>query len=97
MNKHVIMALIFLSGCSTIHFDQVNTPDANMAYVEKWHHNVGLALYEASDPVNLEKVCSSKGWQSVKTETTFINYIAEMAVNTVGPIWYPQTVSIACK
>ena len=92
----IILCVTFFSGCSTIHFDkgeQVNSSKTK----QLWHHNFAFALYEGSSPVNLQKECGNVPWASVKTELTFINGLASIAGNTLGPIWYPKTVEISCK
>jgi hypothetical protein len=97
MKKLLVIAVILLSGCTTIHFDKNATIDTNSITVEKWHHNVIGALIEVSDPVNLEKECGSQEWSSVKTELTFINGLVSGLVNFVAPVWYPKTVEISCN
>lgn len=94
-NIIVIVAILFLTGCTTIHFD--DGANATGSYkTEQWHHNWALALYEGSDPVNLEQECGEKDWKSVQTELTFINWLASLPVNFIGPIWYPKTVEVTC-
>lgn len=96
MKKYVVFAMICLSGCTTINFE--NGTASNEAFeTEKWHHNVALGLVEVSDPVNLEEECSNKDWERVQTELSFINGLASGVVNVFAPIWYPKTVSVSCK
>lgn len=91
-----IIAVMFLSGCTTIHFDNGDGSEGQPS-TEKWHHNFALSLYEGSKPVNLERECAGQQWSSVKTELSFINGLASGAVNLLGPIWYPKTVQVKCK
>ncbi len=96
MKSIAIVALLFLSGCTSIHFDNGNAL-AGQPTFEKWHHNFGAALYEGSDPVNLKEECQGKEWNSVKTELTFMNGLASGFLNLIAPVWYPKTVEISCK
>jgi hypothetical protein len=91
-----LLLSVALSGCTTIYFDKGKNVKATEV-TEKWHHNFALGLYEQSPPVNPKRECGSKAWVSVKTEESFLNGLAGGAVNLFGPIWYPQTVEIACK
>lgn len=95
MKQLFIIAVIFLSGCTTIHFD--NGSEVGQLTTKTWHHNVAASLYEVSEPVNLEKQCDDKSWSSVKTELSFVNAIASGVVNTFLPLWYPKTVEVSCK
>lgn len=96
MNKMALLMVVVLSGCTTIHFD--NGPEVVAPpTTEQWHHNFVLALYEGSDPVDLEEECRDGDWQSVKTELTFINGLAQVVANLVLPIWYPKTVQVTCE
>mgnify|MGYP000016418147 CR=1 FL=1 len=97
MKKLLIIAVILLSGCTTIHFDRNANLDLNAAKTEKWHHNAVLALVEVSDPVNLAQECGDQQWSSVKTELTFVNGLVSGIVNFIAPIWYPKTVEISCN
>ena len=90
------LILFTLSACTTIHFD--NGEDAeSLTKTKQWHHNVALDLVEVSDSVNLERRCQSMEWASVKTELSFLNGLARLAVNWLAPIWYPKTVEVSCK
>ena len=97
MKKYIILAMVLLSGCTTKTFQ--NGADSNRQFsTERWHHNVALALVEVSDPVSLERECYNKEWDNVQTQLTFVNGLASWAVNTFTlPLWYPKTVSVACK
>ncbi len=93
----VLFFVILMSACTTIHFDKRDEAPTGQA-VEKWHHNVALALVEVSDPVDLKGQCQDKEWASVKTEFSFINGLAQFAVSAILPgVWYPKTVTISCK
>lgn len=96
MKTILLLSVIFLASCTTIHFDNGGQPEGQ-AKAEEWHHNFGLALYEASEPVNLKNKCQNTEWTSVKTEVSLINGLASGAVNGVGPIWYPKSVQVSCK
>ena len=93
-----IMHVFMLIGCTTIHFDNGDSAKANPASErEVWHSNVALALVEVSDPVDLKQSCGQSNWASVQTQLTFLNGVASFAVNFLGPIWYPKTVTISCE
>ncbi len=88
--------IVFMSGCSTLHFDKGEETNSTRV-VEKWHHNAVLALIEVSDPVNLRDECGEKNWVSVKTELSFVNGLSSAIVNYLVPIWYPKTVEVSCQ
>lgn len=92
-----IFILLFLSGCTTIHFDNGDQPTEVVSKTSKWHHNVVLDLVEVSPPVDLAGKCG-ENWSSVKTEQTFLNGLTASAVSTVLVpfIWYPKTVTVSC-
>jgi hypothetical protein len=98
MKKLIAVTLFSLvaSGCSTIHFDRT-TPVSGQTTKEQWHHNFAFALYEGSAPVDAKAVCGQQSWTSVKTEQTFVNGLASIPANIVGPIWYPKTVTVSCN
>lgn len=92
-----LLLLCALSGCTTIYFDKGKDVRSTVV-AERWHHNFAFALYEGSEPVNLKQECGDKNWVSVKTEESFLNYLAGFASGFVAPfIWYPKTVQVACK
>ena len=93
----LITAALVVSGCTTIHFDNGQQAEASTINVAKWHHNLAFALYEYSEPVNLDAECGSAPWVSVKTEQTFVNGLAASATNIIAPIWYPKTVELTCS
>jgi hypothetical protein len=98
MKKILILVSFLLSACTTIHFDNGSVhANAQTQEQEQWHHNFMFSLVEGSAPVNLDNECGEKEWSSVKTELTFINYLAGSVVNFFAPIWYPKTVGITCK
>lgn len=99
MNTKVLLfcvCALLTTGCTTVHFDNGSYSEPSTTKAE-WHHNLALALYEASAPVNLKDTCGTQQWTSVKTELTFPNVIAGGVVNFVAPIWYPKTVEVSCK
>ncbi|MBL4763804.1 MAG: hypothetical protein JKX67_00760 [Colwellia sp.] len=92
-----VLAVVLVSGCSTIHFDKGEQIQAKKT-TQLWHHNFALALYEGSSVVDPAKECTNAEWSSVKTELTFINGLSGGVANAVvGPLWYPKTVEISCK
>lgn len=97
MKKILILGLILLSGCTSIHFDNGAQTAVLQANENQWHHNYLLSLYEGSDPVDLASECQDKQWASVKTELTAANIFSSFFVNFIGPIWYPKTVEVTCQ
>lgn len=85
-----------ISACTTIHFDRTPSVAGSSQTHQQWHHNFALALYEGSKPVNLVEICPNGNWQSVQTELSFLNGLASLPVNLLGPIWYPKTVDVTC-
>lgn len=92
----LLFFIIFTSGCTTLHFDNGQQQEASVTK-EEWHHNVVLALFEVSDPVNLKEECGDKQWTSVQTELTFANGFVSTLVNIFLPVWYPKTVEVSCS
>lgn len=98
MNKLIILsAIVFLVGCTKIHFDQAGpvAPDPSASQT-MWHHNMAFSLVEVSTPVDLTAKCGSNGWESVKTETSFLNGLVT-AIPYVSWVWTPKTVTVQCK
>lgn len=99
MNKILILSVLLISGCTTIHFD--NGEDKGVKATEQWHHNFAMGLYEGSGPVDLGQECGEREWSSVKTEYSFLNGLTDGVVgglrNGLGPIWAPKTVEVSCK
>ena len=106
----LVSALFFVSGCTTIQFDNGPTPKKGVL-TSKWHHNFVFALYEGSSPINLKKECNGKKWESVKTELSFFNGASSGVVNAAAgaavvsgsgglinvlPLWNPKSVEITC-
>lgn len=90
------LTFIFLTGCTTIHFDKDTPTNATATETQNWHHNVVLGLIEISDPVDLEEECKDKEWTSVQTELSFVDGFVSAVVNSFAPIWYPKTVTTSC-
>lgn len=88
------VAAIHLAGCSTITFENSGNVEGATSTYEKWHHIWAFDLYEGSKPVNLEATCSGKQWQTVTTETSFLNGFTEIFTS---PVWYPESVSVNCS
>ena len=99
MIRILILSVLLVSGCTTIHFD--NGEDEGVKTTQQWHHNFALALYEGSEAIDLSNQCGDREWSSVKTERSFINGLADSVVGSIsngfGPIWTPKTVEVSCK
>ncbi len=98
--KQLFLFSVFLSGvisgCSTMHFTKGSLPMGPRVTVESWHHNFALSLYEASEPVNPNEKCFHGEWDSVKTEVSFLNFLATQATANLTTIWDPKTVTVSC-
>ncbi|SHH23257.1 Bor/Iss family lipoprotein [Ferrimonas marina] len=93
-----VAALVLLSGCHTIHFDHDQPVATNQAVSQsQWHHNMALSLVEVSQPVNLEQACGNNGWDSVTTETTFLNGLPTAVIPYLGLLWTPKTATVQCQ
>ena len=91
----IILAVIFLNGCHTIHIK--NGPVASYANQKKEIHHIGIFdLVEYSRPVNLELRCSNNSWDSVTTRTNVWQVFLGLAPY-VGAAWSPEEVGIVCK
>lgn len=91
-----LAALVGLTGCSTIEFQNSNASATNEQY-NYWHHNVALSLYELSSPVNLDN-CENN-WSSVAVEKDLVKGLAGTVDNVVllgGDIWDPWSVDLNC-
>ncbi|WP_371189497.1 Bor/Iss family lipoprotein [Thalassotalea maritima] len=94
----ILIAMFSMSACTTIHFDKTPIKTTASVAKEQWHHNFILALYEGSSPVDLKSTCDEQEWVTVKTETSFVNGLADFGSQLViGPLWSPRTVSISCN
>ncbi|WLD57509.1 hypothetical protein NFC81_12425 [Salinispirillum sp. LH 10-3-1] len=89
-------AVIGLTGCSTIEFQNSNASATNEQY-NYWHHNVALSLYELSEPVNLDN-CNSNTWSSATVEKDLIKGLAGSVDNFVifVDVWDPWSVDLKC-
>ncbi|GAA5189256.1 Bor/Iss family lipoprotein [Ferrimonas gelatinilytica] len=93
-----LLAASLLAGCHTIHFDRDQPAMDNKALSQsQWHHNMGLALVEVSEPVSVNRFCGAENWDSVKTETTFVNGLPGALIPYLGLIWTPKTTTIQCR
>ena len=105
INKKTQIWLIFsilISGCTTMHFDNglLSQKSSKLDRItsEKWHHNFFFDSWEISDSVNLNNECIESEWESIKTETSFLNAISRIPLEILKiPLWYPRTVTIICK
>ncbi|MBY5990974.1 Bor family protein [Ferrimonas balearica] len=99
--KRLMMTLAaasLLAGCHTIHFDQEQPVASNKAQSHaQWHHNMALSLVEVSNPVDLDRNCGDNGWETVKTETTFINGLPGAVIPYLGLLWSPKTATVQCQ
>ncbi|MBT8442605.1 MAG: Bor family protein [Gammaproteobacteria bacterium] len=98
MKNSLTLALFLLvAGCTKIHFDQAGPVTENPGNSQSaWHHNMAFSLVEVSQPVDLDATCGSRGWESVKTETSFLNGLVGW-IPYVSAIWTPKTVTVQCQ
>ncbi len=93
-----LVAASLLAGCHTIHFDRDQPVVDNKALSQsQWHHNMGLSLVEVSEPVAVDTLCGAENWDSVKTETTFVNGLPGALIPYIGAIWTPKTATVQCR
>jgi hypothetical protein len=94
----ILSAILLLgaaSGCSTIYFH--NGGQTGYATEEsEWHHDGVFGLVEFSDPVNMSARCedSKHGWDTVKTERTFLNGLVS---GLTWSLYDPWEVSMSCN
>ncbi|MFY0665486.1 MAG: hypothetical protein JXQ97_12750 [Natronospirillum sp.] len=90
-----VAAVIGLTGCSTIEFQNSSATPTNEEF-NYWHHNVALSLYELSAPVNLDN-CSNN-WSSVTVEKDLVKGLAGSVDNFVILVdaWDPWSVDLKC-
>ena len=81
-----------------MHFTNKET-DSNRIGYETTHVNTVFDLVEYSDPVDLKGRCNGNGWNSVKTEKTFTNGLAKVAVQMLilFNVYDPWTVEYSCN
>ena len=94
----LITCLAAISGCTSITFVNGQAKQGKEIY-SQWHHNVAHGLYEASEPVDLNKTCQSKNWSRVTTRVSVANGLAGGVINNLTPaidLWSPKTVEIQC-
>ena len=89
----LVTAVLAMAGCSTITFENAPSPSGKTTEFDRWHHIWAFDLYEGSKPVDLEGGCKEQGWQSVTTETSFLNGLAEVFTS---PVWHPESVQVVC-
>ena len=92
-----IAFVLLVSACTTIHFDETEPVVANPQQSQsEWHHIMAFSLVEVSEPVDLAAKCGSNGWESVKTEVSFLNGLIGW-IPYVSAIWAPKTVTVQCQ
>ena len=97
MKSISILAFFFLSGCSTIHFE--NGPvldDEDTVIREKWHHLAINGLIEISSPLDLKYNCDTRQWDRVTVERTFLNGLATLSSQFFS-IYSPWAIVYACR
>jgi len=97
MKKLILMTALLLgtSACNTIILK--NGADASTAMnFEQWHHIGIIRLVEYSKPVDLNQVCSGKGWNSVQTRTGPLQVLIGI-LPYVSTFYTPEEVQISCK
>jgi hypothetical protein len=88
----ILGATALLCGCSVMHFQNGSVEPAGRT-IEKWHHNVGLSLYEISAPLNMKALCADKQWAMVTTKETVPTALAGSVSNG---LWDPQLAVYTC-
>lgn len=98
MKKFILIFLVGLSGCSTIHF--TNGPQVENTVVrEQWHHFTLNDLVEISPPMNLDYNCANQEWDTVTIERSFMNgFVSVFSQPLTGVSLYsPWTIRYHCR
>lgn len=98
IKKFMLVSLIALSGCSTIHF--ANGPQVEDTVVrEQWHHNTLNDLVEISPPMNLTYNCANQEWDTVTIERSFLNGFVGFFTQAVDGLSFysPWTIRYHCR
>ena len=96
MTRYVLLTtLLFaasLTACSTVYFHN-GANSGNDVGPDKFHH-IMLGNIEVAGPVDLNDRCDGRGWETVKTEQTFLTGLVRQLVE---PIYTPWGVAWKCK
>jgi hypothetical protein len=95
----VLGALLLASavtGCHKIYYHNGGPLVANKAAatVNEWHHIGVFGLVEFSEPVDLKRYCSSRGWSAVETETSFLSGLVTVLI---PHLYTPREANVVCK
>jgi hypothetical protein len=85
-----------VTGCHKIYYHNGGPLVANKAAatVNEWHHIGAIGLVEFSEPVDLKRYCSTKGWSAVETENSFLSGLVSAV--TYG-LYTPREANVVCK
>jgi hypothetical protein len=96
MTRYVLLATLLFAlaqtACSTVYFHN-GANSGNDVGPDRLHHIV-LGSIEVVEPVDLSDRCNGRGWETVKTERTFL---AGLIGSLVSPIYTPWGVAWKCK
>lgn len=98
MKKLILLCLIGLSSCSTIHF--TNGPQVENTVVrEQWHHITLNELVEISPPMNLDYNCADQEWDTVTIERSFLNGFVGATLQPLSglSLYSPWTIRYHCR
>jgi len=84
-NTLSLLAIMVLSGCSTMHFTQstFEQQEFTTKIDSQWHNTTMNGMVEISHPVDLYKNCQGQPWQKVTVEFGFKAGLTSFAVDTL--------------
>ncbi|OUR99749.1 hypothetical protein A9Q84_01615 [Halobacteriovorax marinus] len=91
-NTSLIITMLFITSCSTIHYRFDNQPDGTGG--KQWHHVGVFQTVEFSDDVRVKERCPNGPHEITSRRNGFQAVIA--LVPWLGWAWSPTEVSIEC-
>ncbi len=100
MRSLLFCAALFVAsvttGCHKIYYHNGGplVANKNAATVNEWHHDGVFGLVEFSEPVDLKRYCSNKGWSTIETENSFLSGLVSVMT---WSIYTPREANVVCK
>ena len=91
MRAILLFVLLAATGCFHINYMTDKSP-APAPQSEAWHHGAVYGLVEASDPVDVPKICPD-GYARIESQQSFVNGLVQCL--TFG-LYNPQEVAVTC-
>ncbi len=96
MTRYILLAALLFAlaqtACSTVYFH--NGANTGNDVGEDHFHHIVLGGIEVSEPVDLRGQCDGRGWETVKTEQTFLTGLVR---SLVAPFYTPWGVAWKCE